>query len=65
MTMKINKQDEKAKTIPSIEDSVKSMASVVKEKATKDEAGISGVSYVSEQDYSADKNDFFNALKGK
>ncbi len=29
-----------------------------------EEARISGVSYVSEQDYSVDKGDFFNALKG-
>ena len=34
------------------------------EISPKEEARISGVSYVSEQDYSADKDDFFKALKG-
>ena len=32
--------------------------------SSKEEARISGVSYVSEQDYSADKDDFFKALSG-
>ncbi len=36
-----------------------------KEVSPTEEARISGVSYVSEQDYSADKDDFFKALHGK
>ncbi len=65
MTTKIDKQDDKVKTTPSKEDLDKNTASVVKEKETENEARISGVSYVSEQDYSADKEDFFKALHGK
>jgi len=34
------------------------------EISPKEEASISGVSYVSEQDYSADKDDFLKALRG-
>ncbi len=47
------------------ESSQKNTVSVDNEIASKEEARISGVSYVSEQDYSADKDDFFNALHGK
>ena len=36
-----------------------------KKVSPTEEARISGVSYVSEQDYSADKDDFFKALHGK
>ena len=39
-------------------------ASVNSESTPGEEARISGVSYVSEQDYSEDKGDFFKALKG-
>ena len=42
----------------------KNMPSADSEISAKEEARISGVSYVSEQDYSADKDDFFKALKG-
>ena len=46
------------------EGSQKNTVSVDNESVPEEEAGISGVSYVSEQDYSADKGDFFKALKG-
>ena len=35
-----------------------------KASTSGEDARISGVSYVSEQDYSVDKGDFFKALKG-
>ncbi len=44
--------------------SQKSAVSGDNESVPEDGARISGVSYVSEQDYSADKDDFFKALHG-
>ena len=64
MTTKIDTQDEKVNVTTSKKGSQSNTASADKKDVSGEEARISGVSYVSEQDYSEDKGDFFKALKG-